>query len=174
MNETEGLLVNRVAESDLQTIALDALMPLSSIVSFDLKDYLFQGMILKEKDFRAALKAFDWSQFSQKQLAVYCSTDAIIPMWAYMLIATQASPFTIGVHIGTVDQVYEALLVNFINSNDWSYLQDKRVVVKGCSDKEIPASAFLAIGSQLRPFVQNLMYGEPCSTVPIFKRPRVL
>jgi hypothetical protein len=170
--ELETTLINRVAESDLQTIALDEYMVDSAIVEFDLKDFLFQGLILREKDFREALKNIDWSAYTGKYLAVYCSTDAIIPMWAYMLISSQAIKYTKGIYFGTKSAVSESILIHGIESKDWSYLQDKRVVIKGCSDQEIPAAAYLTISKKLQPYVQSLMYGEPCSTVPIYKRPR--
>lgn len=169
----DPVLVNRVAESDLQTIALDQFVH-EEIVSLDLKGYLFRELILREKDFRDALKQVDWAQYHGKVLAVYCSTDAIIPMWAYMLIASYATPYAIQVIFGSPAQAFEQLLLNKINEQDWSTYQDKRVVIKGCSDQELPASAYLAISNKLQPFVQSLMYGEPCSTVPIFKRPRVI
>ena len=168
----DTLLINRVAESDLQTIVLEDLVDASSIIAFDLQAFLFQGLILKEKDFREALKIYDWAALEGKHLAVYCSTDAIIPMWAYMLIASYARPYTDSIHFGEIPQVYEKLLWDQISNKDWSYLKEKRVVIKGCSDKDLPASAFLGISSALQPIVQSMMYGEPCSTVPIFKRPR--
>jgi hypothetical protein len=174
MNESESILINRVAESDLQTIALDELIESQNIVSFDLKDYLFQGLILREKDFREALKTYNWSELKDKCLAVYCSADAIIPMWAYMLVSTYASGVTPKVYFGDVQSVIEDTLLKNINERDWSYLKGKRVVVKGCSDVSIPASAYLTIAGKLQPIVQSLMYGEPCSTVPIFKRPRIV
>ena len=169
---SETTLINRVADSDLQTIALDEYLADREIVEFDLKDYLFQGLILREKDFREALRNLDWSVYTGKYLAVYCSTDAIIPMWAYMLISSQANKFARGIYFGTKAETSVAILVDFIETKDWSYLQDKRVVIKGCSDQEIPAAAYLAIAKKLQPYVQSMMYGEPCSTVPIFKRPR--
>ncbi len=174
MNETESTLVNRIAESDLQTIALDELLHHQSIQAFDLKDYLFRGLILKEKDFREALKAYVWANLQGKHLAVFCSADAIIPMWAYMLISAYATPYVRAIYFGTLKEVEELLLIETINAQDWSYLQGKRVVIKGCSDKELPASAYLKIANKLQPIVQSMMYGEPCSTVPIFKRPRVV
>jgi len=172
--ELETTLINRVAESDLQTIALDEFMMDNNIVEFDLKGYLFQGLILREKDFREALKIIDWSAYTGKYLAVHCSTDAIIPMWAFMLISSQAVKFAQGIYYGTKAEVSVKVLVDAIESKDWSYLKDKRVVIKGCSDQEIPAAAYLSIGKKLQPYVQSMMYGEPCSTVPIFKRPRVI
>lgn len=174
MNETDAILVNRVAESDLQTIALDDLIGNVPIQSFDLKDYLFKGLILKEKDFREALKGIVWSELQGKILAVHCSTDAIIPMWAYMLVSSYATPYATAIYYGSLKEVEEMLLLETINAYDWSYLNGKRVVIKGCSDKELPASAYLTIAYKLQPFVQSMMYGEPCSTVPIFKRARVV
>lgn len=171
---TETTLVNRVAESDLQTIALDDMIRDAAVVPFDLKDYLFQGLILKEKDFREALKTTDWTLYQDKILAVHCSTDAVIPMWAYMLVAASAAPVAKAIYQGNEQAVLEQVLLDRIKQKDWEYLRGKRVVIKGCSDKELPASAYLAIASQLQPLSQSIMYGEPCSTVPIFKRPRVV
>jgi len=174
MAESDTILVNRVAESDLQTVALDQLVQKGSILPFDLQPFLFKGLIVKEKDFRESLKNIDWSEFKGKTLAVFCSSEAIIPMWAYMLVAIYATPFTSGIYFGRIEQVYESLLLHQISSRDWSDMEGKRVVIKGCSDDELPASAYLAIANKLQPLVQSLMYGEPCSTVPIFKRPRVV
>lgn len=171
---TESTLVNRVAESELQTIALDDMIRDAAVASFDLKDYLFQGLILKEKDFRESLKATDWSKYRDQILAVHCSTDAIIPMWAYMLIAAYAAPVAKAIYYGGKQEVLEQVLLERINQKDWEYLRGKRVVIKGCSDQELPASAYLQIVRHLQPLAQSIMYGEPCSTVPIFKRPRVV
>ena len=170
MSETESILINRVAESDLQTIALDELIDIQNIVSFDMKDYLFQGLILREKDFRTALKNYVWQELTDKTLAVHCSADAIIPVWAYMLVAANAKPYTKEIYFGNKDQAIEEQLLKNINDRDWSYLDSKRVVVKGCSDMELPASAYLTIAGKLQPHVQSMMYGEPCSTVPIYKK----
>lgn len=174
MQTVQSELINRVAESELKTIALDQYIDIHSIVEFDLQKYLFQGLILKEKDFREVLKTIDWAGFTNKDLAVFCSADAIIPMWAYMLVSSHATPFVTSVHFGTKEQVFEKLLVQYLESNDWSAYKDKKVVIKGCSDQELPASAYLTISKKLQPLVQSMMYGEPCSTVPIFKRPRAI
>lgn len=171
---TEPELINRVAESDLHTIALDDMIRDLPIEEFDLKDFLFRGLILKEKDFRDALKIHDWSLYRNKVLTVYCSADAIIPMWAYLLISAYATPFAQHIFYGNKEQAVEQLLLEKIRTTDWHSFAGKRVVIKGCSDKEIPASAYLSIAHQLQPLAQSIMYGEPCSTVPIFKRPRVL
>lgn len=170
----EPQLINRVAESELQSVALDDMIRDVSIEVFDFKDYLFQGLILREKDFREALKNFDWSIYQDKVLAVHCSTDAIIPMWAFMLVSVYATPKVKSIIYGTKEQALEQVLIERIKNKDWAYLSGKRVVVKGCSDQDVAASAYLMIAHQLQPYVQSLMFGEPCSTVPIFKRPRVI
>ncbi len=171
---SEPELINRVAESDLHTIALDDMVRELPLDVFDLKDFLFRGLILKEKDFREALKSYDWTAHKDKYLTVYCSADAIIPMWAYMLISAYATPFVRQIFFGNKASAIEQLLLEKIKSNDWNKYTGKRVVIKGCSDQEIPASAYLLVANQLQPLAQSIMYGEPCSTVPIFKRPRIV
>jgi len=171
---TEPELINRVSESDLQTIALDDMIHELPLAVFDLKDFLFRGLILKEKDFREALKSHDWSSYQGKVLTVNCSADAIIPMWAYMLVSAYATPHVNHIFYGTREQAIEQFLLEQIRNTDWSKYTGKRVVIKGCSDQEVPASAYLLVANQLQPLAQSIMYGEPCSTVPIFKRPRVV
>lgn len=163
-------LVNRVAQSGLMTIDLEQFFPKGDVVGFDLKDHLFMGLILKEKDFREALDAIDWSQFDGKLLAVYCSADAIIPMWAYMLVAVLAAPHAADVALCTPESYIETAFIKRLAALDISAYADKRVVIKGCSDNPVPASAFLDIACRLRPVAKSIMYGEPCSTVPVFKR----
>ncbi|MEM6725863.1 MAG: DUF2480 family protein [Bacteroidota bacterium] len=169
---SEQPLVNRVAASGLITFNLEDLFPAKEIAVFDLKDYLFMELILKEKDFRAALKEHDWTQYTDKHLTVTCSTDAIIPVWAYMLVSVYAEAHALSVSKGTketfIEQHYHEVLKQ-VNPED--YL-DKRVVIKGCSQKPVPASAYLGLTNKLRPVVKSLMYGEPCSTVPLYKKPR--
>jgi hypothetical protein len=165
-------LVNRVANSRITTIDLESLYPIGEIVPFDLKGYLFMELILKEKDFREALKAFDWSQYQGKNLAVFCSADAIIPMWAYMLVATYATPVVNDIALCAPENFVEIAFqkkINALNINDY---EGARIVVKGCSDKPVPASAYLEITRRLQPVAQSIMFGEPCSTVPVFKRVR--
>jgi len=163
-------LVNRVAKSGLITLNLEEHFPAAEMVEFDLKQYLYMELILKEKEFRAALKEHDWSQYEGKILLVFCSTDAIIPVWAYMLVASYAAPFATDVYQGRKEeylrQYYERVIANF-PAGDY---QDQRIVIKGCSGKPVPASAYLALTRALRPFAKSVMYGEPCSTVPIFKK----
>ena len=167
-------LVNRVANSGLITLNLEDYYPKQEIASFDLKGFLFMEMILKEKDFRAALKEHDWTQYEGKILTVFCSADAIIPVWAYMLVATYAEPYATDIFQGTQDEYLKALYRNVLKDMDFSQYEAKRIVIKGCSNKPVPPAAYLALTTKLRPFAQSIMYGEPCSTVPIFKRPRVV
>lgn len=173
-NQNNSGLINRVANSGLVTIKLDTFYPSQDIVPFDLKDYLFKELILKEKDFRQALKDIDWEQNPGDVLAVYCSNDAIIPQWAYMLVATSAAPHFKSIHQNTPDQVIQNLMIDNIQAVNFEQYEGLRIVVKGCADINIPSAAFLEIARGLQPYAQSIMYGEPCSTVPIFKRPRKL
>jgi hypothetical protein len=162
--------INKVAESGIISLDLEAYFPTSKCMVFDLKDHLFMGLILKEKDFRAALLATDWEQYNNADVAITCSADAIIPMWANMLVASSLQPFAKTIVFGNEEQLKEQLLLNNIASINGSEYQDQRVVVKGCGDIYIPESAYVAITKILRPFVKSIMYGEPCSTVPIYKK----
>ncbi len=163
-------LVNRVAQSGLVTLDLEELYPAGAIVPFDLKDYLFMGLILKEKDFREALKAHDWSQYQGKNLAVFCSADAIIPMWAYMLVATYAAPFVADMAQTMPEQFVEIAFLKKLAALDPDAYAGKRLVIKGCSDKPVPPSAYLEVTRRLQPVAQSIMFGEPCSTVPVYKK----
>ena len=166
------VFMNKVAESGIITIDLETYFPKEEIVVFDIKDYLFMGLILKEKDFRAALKELSLEKFEHKIVAVTCSADAIIPMWAYMLIASLLQPVCINVILGTADQVERKLLLQNIQQIDTSAYIDNRVVVKGCGEKPIPEEAYLEITNKLRPIAKSIMFGEPCSTVPVYKKPK--
>ena len=164
-------LVNRVAESGLITLNLENHFPSEELVAFDLKDHLFQGLILKEKDFRTALKEHNWSAYEGKVVCIFCSTDAIIPVWAFMLTASYASTTASDTYIGSkeayIDQHYRAFILNI----DTDQYQDARIVIKGCSHKPVPAAAYAYLTQVLKPVTKSIMYGEPCSTVPIYKRP---
>jgi len=163
-------LVNRVANSSLVTIDLEQLYPVGEIVPFDLKGYLFMELILKEKDFREALKALDWEPYRGKNLAVFCSTDAIIPLWAYMLVATHAAPFVEDIALCEPAEFAERSFLKKLASLDLREYEGKRLVIKGCSDKPVPASAYLEITRRLQPMALSIMFGEPCSTVPVYKK----
>jgi len=166
----DDIIINKVAQSALETIDLENFYPSADVVTFDLKEYLFMGLILKEKDYRDTLKNLDWTQYENKIVAITCSADAIIPLWAYMLAVSYLQPFAQEVFFGKQEQVLEDLLLKNISQINPEDFRDKRVVVKGCGDKQIPESAFVEITKKLRPVVKSIMYGEPCSTVPIYKR----
>ncbi len=165
-------LVNRVANSGLITLNLEEFFPQQEVALFDLKDYLFMELILKEKDFREALKAHDWEQYSGKILLVFCSTDAIIPVWAYMLVASYAEPQAAEIFQGEKEEFYKAYFLRQLDQLDIEQYRDRRMVIKGCSDHPVPAAAYLEVTRRLRPLAKSIMYGEPCSTVPIYKQPR--
>ncbi|MES2645355.1 MAG: DUF2480 family protein [Bacteroidota bacterium] len=164
------VIINRVSESVLSTIDLEEFYPDEPVVVFDLKNYLFMQLILKEKDFREALKQTDWENYSGKLVTVTCSADAIIPMWAYMLVGSYLQPVASEVFYGTEKEVIEEIIIRNIRRLDLSGFNDKRVVIKGCGDKPVSEKAYLEITLRLRPIVKSIMYGEPCSTVPVFKK----
>src|SRR5574343_1190856 len=166
----EEVIINKVAESALTTIDLADYYPAEQeLALFDLKPFLFMELILREKDFREALKNHDWSVYQNKQVAVTCSADAIIPVWAYMLSAAYLTPVAAQVYMTSFAELPNAVLVDRIKLIDASAFADKRIVVKGCGELPISEAAYLAITAKLRPVVKSIMYGEPCSTVPIFK-----
>ena len=164
------VFVNKVAESGLISFDLEAYYPKGAIKVFDLKEYLFMGLILKEKDFRAALLTTDWEQYKDAHVAITCSADAIIPMWAYMLVASYLQPVAKDVVFGDENKLISTLLSKNLEAVNGEEYTDKRVVVKGCGDVTIPETAYVEITNKLRPFAKSIMYGEPCSTVPIYKK----
>lgn len=166
--------MNKVAESGIITIDLETYFPKDEIVLFDMKDYLFMGLILKEKDFRQALKELDSSVFANKVVAITCSADAVIPMWAYMLVSGLLQPVAREIIFGDADAAGKKLLLKNIGTINLNEYADKRVVIKGCGEKPVPEEAYVEITKLLRPVVKSIMYGEPCSTVPVFKKERVL
>ena len=163
-------VINKVSESSLITLNLEDYFPKEEVVLFDMKDYLFMGLILKEKDFREALKNLDLSQFNNKSVAVTCSADAVIPIWAYMLVASYLQPVAKTVIFGTMEELKKQLLLKNISAINPAEFADKRVVIKGCGELPIGEAAYLEATKLLRPVVKSIMYGEPCSTVPIFKK----
>lgn len=167
----EELLVNKVAESGILTLNLEDFTPEADAISvFDIKPFLFREMIVREKDFRESVKIHDWSQYQDKHVAVTCTADAIIPMWAYMLITAALVPQAASVFSGNEQQLTEQFILRQIGAIDAAAYTDKRVVIKGCGDKAMPESAYIAITDKLKPVVKSLMYGEPCSTVPVYKK----
>lgn len=163
-------LINRVANSGLITLNLEKHFPTREMVVFDLKDFLFMEMILKEKDFRQELKNLDWSQYEGKIVLIHCSADAIIPIWAYMLISSYTKDIAHETYVGTASEYLSHFYQNVIQNLDTSEYENERIVIKGCSDKPVPPNAYQALTSKLRPIAKSIMFGEPCSTVPIYKQ----
>lgn len=163
-------IVNKVANSGLHSLNLEDYLPKEPIHVFDLKDYLFRGLILKEKDFREALKNHNWEQYQHQYLAITCSADAIIPQWAYMLVVSYAQPVAKDIWVGTVEEFTKHLTLKNISAVDAHAFADQRVIIKGCSDQSVEAAAYAEMTKVLRPVVKSIMYGEPCSNVPIFKK----
>lgn len=162
--------VNKVAESGIITLSLEDFIAKEDCMIFDLKDFLFMELILKEKDYREKLKNLDWEIYNNKLVGIICSTDAIIPVWAYMLAATYLQPIAKFVTKGNETEVKEQYLVQQINNIDVNDYANKRVVIKGCGDVEIPTIAYTVITAKLLPVTKSIMYGEPCSTVPVYKK----
>ncbi|MDQ6755943.1 MAG: DUF2480 family protein [Bacteroidota bacterium] len=168
----EDVIVNKVAESGLITLDLEEYYPKEETAVFDLKNHLFMGLILKEKDYREALKNLDWNIYQNKNVAINCSADAVIPMWAYMLAAAYLQPVAREVIFGDEDFLHRTLFLKNLSKINVEEFADKRVVIKGCGDKSISETAYVEITKLLTPVVKSIMYGEPCSTVPIFKKAR--
>lgn len=168
--ETE--IINRVAGSGLVSLDLETYYHPGERVVYDLKDNLFMGMILKEKDFRAFLKEHDWHQYTGKNVAITCTEDAIVPTWSYMLLTLQLQPYANTVVFGTLADLDEKLYFDAIAAINPEDYRDARVVVKGCSKVPVPVAAYVELTRVLKPVVQSLLFGEPCSTVPLYKRPR--
>lgn len=166
----ENTIINRVAGSGLVTLNLEDFYPRVTIAELDLKDQLVEGIMLREKDLREFIRNHDWLKYQDKWVAVFCSADAVIPTWAFMLLAIALQPHAKRVIFGNRDAVISAAFSDALDKIDWTSFQDAKVVVKGCSDVHVPASVFVETASRLRGVAASIMYGEPCSTVPLFKR----
>jgi hypothetical protein len=164
------IVVNKVAESGLITLDLEKYIPKEDTAVFDLKNFLFMEMILKEKDFREALKKQDWEKYKNKNVAITCSADAIIPVWAYMLAISYLQPAAKEIILGNEKDLYKRLFIKNIASIDPSDFIDKRVVIKGCGETPIDDFAYAEATKLLLPVAKSIMYGEPCSTVPVYKK----
>jgi Protein of unknown function (DUF2480) len=162
-------IINKVSQSSLYTLDLEQFFPKENIRIFDLKPFLFMELILKEKDFRALLLSTDWSAYKDEIVGVCCSADAVIPVWAYMLVTSYLQPFAKEVIMGSEIEVLRQLITKKIQAINPEEYADQRVVVKGCGDRPVGDFAYLEITKLLRPVVKSIMYGEPCSTVPIYK-----
>ena len=162
--------VNKVAASGLITLNLEEYYHTGERVVYDIKDNLFHGLMLREKDFREFIKTHDWAAYTGKNIAIICSADAIVPTWAYMLLANKLKPYANEVVFGSLETLESVLFAKALAKIDLNAFAGERVVIKGCADIEVPVSAYVEITGLLTPVVKSIMYGEPCSTVPIFKR----
>ena len=161
---------NKVKESGLISMDLADYKPKSVLIDIDIADQLWQGMILKEKDFRSWIKEHDWSQYADKAVRIFCSADAIVPTWAYMLVSSQLQGVCEAFIVGSKDELLKKLIVKNIDKISTDEFVDGRVIIKGCSDIPFPDFAMACMVEKLQPVVKSIMYGEPCSTVPVFKR----
>lgn len=163
-------IVNKVAQSKLITFNLEDIYPKGNRVVLDIKDWLFEGFILKEKEFRAFAEAHDWSQYGGAYVAMQCSTDAIVPGWAYLLLSVKLSGIAKKAIQGTLVDLETSIYQSIIDNIDVSEYQDKLIIIKGCSKKPVPANAYLFLAERLKPVAKSIMYGEACSSVPLYKR----
>jgi hypothetical protein len=168
--EIQENFVNKVAASGLITLNLEEYFHQGERIVYDIKDNLFHGLMLREKDFREFIKTHDWSIYAGKNVAVQCSADAIVPTWAYMLLANKMKPYANEVVFGSLETLEATLFVRALAKIDIDAYANERVVIKGCADIEVPVAAYVEITNLLTPVVKSIMYGEPCSTVPIYKR----
>jgi hypothetical protein len=165
-----GEIVNRVAHSALQTFDLADYHDKGERVVIDIKDRLFMGQILREKDFREWVKSVDWSEYKGKNVLLTCSADAIVPVWAYMILATVLEPFCAAFVFGYHNDLETLLFLRALDKVEFSEYEGKKVVVKGCGDVEVPTAVYVELTRRLRPYAEKIMYGEPCSTVPLYKK----
>ncbi len=163
-------IVNRVANSKLKVIDLEDFYPEGKRVLFDIKDWLFEGLVLREKDFRASVSSHDWSQYEDCYVALYCSTEAIVPDWAYMLISMQLQGIAQLTIIGPLEHLESILYTSIISELDVSIYKDMPVIIKGCAHKPVPPNALVLLSQKLKPIAKSIMFGEACSSVPLFKR----
>lgn len=165
-----GEIVNRVANSGLINIDLSDYAPKQNIVGFEVKDFLFQEIILKEKEFRSSLKEFNFSIYQGKTVAINCSSDAIVPMWAFMLVASYLKNIASEIHFGTEEEVFQQIFISNIDAINTVEFENKKVIVKGCGKIPLSASLYIAITKKLQNIVSSLMFGEACSAVPVYKK----
>ncbi len=163
-------IVNKVAQSGLVTIDLEEIFPSGDRVVIDIKDQLWQGLALREKDFREFIKTNDWEVYRDKYVAIICSVDAIVPLWAFMLVASKLEGVAKRFVLGDVQTLDIIIFTDLIQSLSQEEYRDKRVIIKGCSDKPVPKSAYVELVAKIQPVAKSVMFGEPCSTVPVFKR----
>jgi hypothetical protein len=162
--------INRVAASPLVSLDLEEYYTTGERVVLDIKSWLYAEQILKEKDFREAIKTHDWSQYKNKFVAIACTADAIVPTWSYMLVSIALQPFASHIFFGSLTELETQLFFQRLHQIDWKKYKDAKVVIKGCSKVEVPTAVYVEATNRLRPIAASIMFGEPCSTVPLFKR----
>jgi len=163
-------IINRVANSKLVTINLEDYYPQGKRILFDIKDWLFEGFVLREKDFRDQVKQFNWSQFKDNYVALTCSSDAIIPAWAFILLSIHLEPFAKKTVIGNLELLETSIYQDVLNTLDISGFSNKPIIIKGCSKKPVPQNAYIMLANKLKPIAHSIMYGEACSSVPLYKK----
>ena len=163
-------IINRVANSALVTLDLEELYPQGRRVSLDIAPWLMEGIVLREKDFREQAKQHDWSQYQDAYVCLYCSTDAIIPAWAYMLLTMELTPFAKKVVVGNQNDLEQVLFAELLDQFPVQAYENKPVIIKGCTDKPIPENAYILLAQRLQPVARSIMYGEACSSVPLYKK----
>jgi hypothetical protein len=163
-------IINRVAQSKLVTFDLEELYPEGKRVLFDIKDWLYEGLILREKEFRAFVESHDWEQYQDNYVALTCSSDAIIPGWAFMLVSSRLAPYSNKVIVGDLEQLESSIYQELLAKFDVSLFKDKSVIIKGCANKPVPQNAYIQVISKMQTVAKSVMYGEACSSVPLFKR----
>ncbi|GAA0871590.1 DUF2480 family protein [Gangjinia marincola] len=168
----EGEIINRVAQSKLVTVDLEDFYPVGKRIPIDISDWLYEGLILKEKEFRAKANTRDWQQYKDAYVALHCSTDAIIPTWAYILLSSHLHGIAKKTIVGDLVQLETILYTELIDSLDFSELLDQPVIIKGCAYKPVPQNAYLLLLQKLQPFAKSIMFGEACSAVPLYKKKR--
>lgn len=168
----EQPIVNRVAKSKIQTFDLEKIYPHGERVALDISQWLYKGFVVKEKEFRESLKKHNWEQYQGQFIAIYCSNDAIVPEWAYMLITTYLNYYAQKIVYGSLHELEIQLFNDVIRQIDPEEYRDKPVIIKGCSEKSIPQNAYIQLVQKLQPVVKSMMFGEACSSVPLYKKPR--
>lgn len=163
-------IINRVANSKLVTFDLEEFYPKGERMSMDIASWLMEGIVLYEKDFRAKAEDFDWSKYQDCYVNLFCSTDAIVPGWAFLYLSLKLVPYAKKVTVGTSEETETVLFTEILQKIDFSEYQDKSVIIKGCAHKPIPQNAYLLTAQKLIPFAKSIMYGEACSSVPLYKR----
>lgn len=163
-------IINKVDQAGLVTIDPASFYTPGERVAFDIKPLLFEELLLKEKDFREFIKSNDWTAYRDKLVAVFCSSDAIVPVWAYMLLASAMQPFAREIFFGTTEEMEKHLFYRSLEKLNPEDFRDQRIVIKGCGEIPVPVSAYAELTQKLKPVVKSIMYGEPCSTVPVYKK----